>query len=70
MTMTTTDVTTIAPKTALDRPLELTGSAGGTYVCAPDSHDAEHRCVDAVDFCRTLAGRTPATGLLTAIVPF
>jgi hypothetical protein len=37
--------------------------------------DAPHRrrtrrSLDAVEFCRTLAGRAPATGLLTTVVPF
>jgi uncharacterized protein (TIGR03083 family) len=50
--------------------LDLTGLAGGIYVAAPDSPEAEHFCLDAVEFCRTLAGRAPATGLLTTIVPF
>ena len=31
---------------------------------------AERIELDAVEFCRTLAGRAPATGLLTTIVPF
>lgn len=50
--------------------LELTGPAGGTYVQRPDAPDVEHRTLDAVELCRTLAGRAPATGLLTTIVPF
>ncbi len=50
--------------------LELAGPAGGTYTHEPDSADAEHVALDAVEFCRTLAGRAPATGLLTTIVPF
>jgi hypothetical protein len=50
--------------------LELTGLAGGTYINAPDTHDAEHSSIDAVEFCRTLAGRAPASGLLNTIVPF
>jgi uncharacterized protein (TIGR03083 family) len=50
--------------------LELTGPAGGTYINAPDTHDAEHSSIDAVEFCRTLAGRAPASGLLNTIVPF
>jgi uncharacterized protein (TIGR03083 family) len=50
--------------------LELTGPAGGTYAHDPDLPGAEHVSLDAVDFCRTLAGREPATGLLTTIVPF
>ncbi len=50
--------------------LELTGPAGGTYVHQPESPEAQRFTVDAVEFCRTLAGRTPATGLLATIVPF
>jgi hypothetical protein len=50
--------------------LELSGPAGGTYVRDPSSREDEHASLDAVEFCRTLAGRAPATGLLTTIVPF
>ena len=50
--------------------LELTGPAGGTYASRPDLPGAERISLDAVEFCRTLAGRAPATGLLTTIVPF
>jgi len=50
--------------------LELDGPAGGTYKCDPDSPTAEHVSLDAVEFCRTLAGRVPATGLLATVVPF
>jgi len=50
--------------------LELTGPAGGTYVHEPEQADAERISLDAVEFCRTLAGRAEATGLLTTIVPF
>lgn len=50
--------------------LELSGPAGGTFAHQPEAADAEHLDLDAVEFCRTLAGRTPATGLLTTIVPF
>ena len=50
--------------------LELTGPAGGTYVHEPDSPAAQRFTLDAVEFCRTLAGRTSATGLLATIVPF
>ncbi len=50
--------------------LELTGPAGGAYAHDPDAPDAEHLSLDAVEFCRTLAGREEATGLLTTIVPF
>jgi len=50
--------------------LDLTGPAGGTYAHDPDLPEAEHISMDAVEFCRTLAGRQPATGLLTTVVPF
>jgi uncharacterized protein (TIGR03083 family) len=50
--------------------LELAGPAGGTYTQRPDSPTAEHLALDAVEFCRTLAGRVPATGLLNTVVPF
>jgi uncharacterized protein (TIGR03083 family) len=50
--------------------LELTGLAGGTYAHAPDLPETRHISLDAVDFCRTLAGRGQPAGLLTTIVPF
>jgi uncharacterized protein (TIGR03083 family) len=50
--------------------LDLTGLAGGTYAHDPDLPEAEHISLDAVGFCRTLAGRGHPTGLLTTIVPF
>ncbi len=50
--------------------LELTGAAGAVYAHACNSADGERLSLDAVEFCRTLAGRAPATGLLTTIVPF
>jgi uncharacterized protein (TIGR03083 family) len=50
--------------------LELAGPVGGAYVSDPDASGAEHVCLDAVEFCRTLAGRVPATGLLATVVPF
>jgi uncharacterized protein (TIGR03083 family) len=50
--------------------LELTGPAGGAYCNDPGSREADHLSLDAVEFCRTLAGRVPATGLLTTVVPF
>ena len=60
-----------------DQPfvLELEGPAGGTYERAGDRGDGdgtERRTMDAVEFCRTLAGRVPAgpDGLLTTVVPF
>jgi uncharacterized protein (TIGR03083 family) len=50
--------------------LDLTGPAGGTYAHGDDLPDAEHISMDVVEFCRTLAGRQPATGLLATVVPF
>ena len=54
--------------------LELSGVAGGTYTrAAPadaDAPAAERRSLDAVEFCRTMAGRQAGDGLLTTIVPF
>jgi uncharacterized protein (TIGR03083 family) len=50
--------------------LDLTGPAGGTYASGPGLRGAERISMDAVEFCRTLAGRAPATGLLTTVVPF
>jgi len=47
--------------------LELTGPAGGTYT--EGSGGVELTC-DAVEFCRTLAGRVPGSGLLAQPVPF
>jgi uncharacterized protein (TIGR03083 family) len=50
--------------------LELTGPAGGTYARDADDPEVERISLDAVEFCRTLAGRAPASGLLTTVVPF
>ncbi len=50
--------------------LELRGPAGGTYTQNQSLPEPERILLDAVDFCRTLAGRAHATGLLTTIVPF
>lgn len=50
--------------------LELEGAAGGTYVRQADSAGCEHLALDAVELCRTLAGRSPAAGLLATPVPF
>jgi len=47
--------------------LELTGPAGGSYT--EGSGGVELTC-DAVEFCRTLAGRVPGSGLLAQPVPF
>ena len=49
--------------------LQLTGPAGGTYA-GGGTADPELLSVDAVEFCRTLAGRSPGTGLLATVVPF
>jgi hypothetical protein len=48
----------------------LTGPAGGSFGSSPESSDAESVTLDAVDFCRALAGRIPAAGLLSTVVPF
>ena len=50
--------------------LELTGPVGATYVSHPETPGGAHVSLDAIEFCRTLAGRAPATGLLATIVPF
>ena len=50
--------------------LDLTGPAGGTYAHDQDLPEPEHISMDAVEFCRTLAGRQRATGLLATVVPF
>jgi hypothetical protein len=50
--------------------LELTGPAGATYSQHPHDSEAESLKLDAIRFCRTLAGRVQATGLLATIVPF
>jgi len=65
----------VAPKTVRGRNrspfiLELTGPAGGTYASGPAPVDAERLSLDAVDFCRALAGRAAAPGLLSTVVPF
>src|ERR1700691_1434260 len=43
--------------------LALAGAAGGTYARDPVSPDTQRLSLDAVEFCRTLAGRAHATGL-------
>ena len=48
--------------------LELAGPIAATYTTGPDA--AETVTVDAVEFCRALAGRTEGAGLLATIVPF
>jgi hypothetical protein len=50
--------------------LDLTGTAGGSFVQRPERPEADHLSLDAVEFCRTLAGRRPASGLLATVVPF
>ena len=47
--------------------LTLIGPAGGEYV---SGDNGEHITIDAVEFCRTLAGRATGAGLLTQEVPF
>lgn len=47
--------------------LTLTGPAGGLYV---SGGDGEQITIDAVEFCRTLAGRATGIGLLSHEVPF
>jgi uncharacterized protein (TIGR03083 family) len=47
--------------------LELTGPAGGVF---KNGEGGEHITIDAVEFCRILSGRAPASGLLTEEVPF
>jgi uncharacterized protein (TIGR03083 family) len=47
--------------------LELTGPAGGGYV---SRGGAEPLSLDAIEYCRILAGRRRAEGLLTTSVPF
>lgn len=46
--------------------LELTGPAGGRW----DAGGDEPLVLDALEFCRVLSGRAPASGLLTTAVPF
>lgn len=47
--------------------LTLTGPAGGSWA---RGGAGEELTLDAVDFCRTLSGRLPGTGLLAHPVPF
>jgi uncharacterized protein (TIGR03083 family) len=47
--------------------LHLGGPAGGTYA---QGEGGEEITIDAIEFCRTLAGRAIGTGLLTQQVPF
>jgi len=47
--------------------LTLTGPAGGRWESGDGGESIE---LDALDFCWTVAGRTPGRGLLTTPVPF
>jgi hypothetical protein len=47
--------------------LTLTGPAGGRYRAGTGGEQIE---IDAVELCRTLAGRAPGEGLLGTVVPF
>jgi uncharacterized protein (TIGR03083 family) len=49
--------------------LTLTGPAGGAFTGGGGDASAS-MTLDAVEFCRTLSGRTPGSGLLATIVPF
>lgn len=49
--------------------LTLTGPAGGVFTGRGGDPD-QPITLDAVEFCRVLAGRAPGDGLLTTIVPF
>jgi uncharacterized protein (TIGR03083 family) len=50
--------------------LHLAGPAGGTFIGGHPSETSPVIELDAVQFCRILAGRAPGDGLLTTIVPF
>jgi len=50
--------------------LTLTGPAGGDFSTAGNDELSEPLVLDAVEFCRTLSGRTPGTGLLATTVVF
>jgi uncharacterized protein (TIGR03083 family) len=50
--------------------LDLHGTAGGSYTGGAVGATTERQSLDAVEFCRTLAGRAPASGLLSTVVPF
>lgn len=53
-------------------PFELTlsGPAGGRFSSGPSGAGGPSLELDAVELCRTLAGRSSAEGLLATIVPF
>ena len=55
---------------AIAPPLPLATTLDGIYAQHPHDAEAESLKLDAVQFCRTLAGRAQATGLLATIVPF
>jgi uncharacterized protein (TIGR03083 family) len=49
----------------------LTGPAGATFASTEGSaQGTESLTLDAIDFCRTLAGREAGNGLLATVVPF
>lgn len=50
--------------------LVLTGPAGCIATSTTGAADPEHVELDAVEFCRTVSGRAPDTGLLAVEVPF
>ncbi len=50
--------------------LHLSGPAGGTFTGGHPLATSPVLDLDAVEFCRILAGRSPREGLLTTIVPF
>jgi hypothetical protein len=55
-----------ADRHGADYALVLTGPAGGQW----QRGDGEHLTLDALEFCRALSGRAPASGLLAQQVPF
>jgi uncharacterized protein (TIGR03083 family) len=50
--------------------LDLHGPAGGMYAHDADAPETQQLSLDAIEFCRTLSGRLPASGLLKTVVPF
>jgi len=50
--------------------LTLTGMAGGSFTARGGGAADDAMTLDAVEFCRILAGRAPGDGLLATIVPF
>jgi hypothetical protein len=56
-----------APGAGTPCTVRLTGTAGGTFACAGGGAELE---VDAVEFCRTLSGRSAGDGLLGTRVVF